>query len=62
MDIKTWYENSDTVVVNIDGAEVALSRQEAESLFVCLGHTLQDLDMVEQAAYTNHSEEEQPDV
>jgi len=59
VDIQTWYEADGTVVMSADGAELHMSRGEAESLFVMLGHTLQDMDTM----MDNYSEDKgkQPD-
>lgn len=57
--MQTYYTAEGTVVLEADGAELHMSRIEAEGLFVTLGHTLQDMDTV----MDNFSEDkgDQPD-
>ena len=42
--MQTWYEADGTVILEVEGNELHMTRQEAEGLFVMLGHTLQDMD------------------
>jgi|TARA_B110000211_G_scaffold111172_1_gene129173 hypothetical protein len=56
---QSYYEADGTVVLEISGGEVAMSRSEAEDLFVMLGHTLQDMDVSD---FTQGDDGEQPDV
>lgn len=58
--INTYYEADQTVVIEVAEAELALSREEAEQLFVVLGHTLMDMDISEQLEQTDSGE--QPDA
>lgn len=57
--MQTWYEADGNVVLEVEGAELHMSREEAESLFVMLGHTLQDQDSI----MDNYAEDkgDQPD-
>lgn len=59
--MKVYYEADSTVVIEIDGGVLAISRQEAEALFVDLGHTLQDMDVTAQE-FDNAETGDQPDV
>ena len=43
--MQTWYTPDGTVVLEVEGAELHMTRLEAENLFVMLGHTLQDQDV-----------------
>ena len=56
---QSYYEADGTVVLEISGGAVAMSRAEAEDLFVMLGHTLQDMDVSD---FTKGDGSEQPDV
>jgi hypothetical protein len=56
---QSYYEADGTVVLEISGGEVAMTRAEAEDLFVMLGHTLQDMDVSE---FTKGDGSEQPYV
>lgn len=42
--INVYWEADGTVVVELEGSAIAMTREEAEVLFVDLGHTLQDMD------------------
>ena len=44
------YHNNKLVLLELDGAGLEISREEAEELFVRLGHTLQDMDVTEDEA------------
>ena len=58
--IDTFYEPNGTVVIAFEDACIELTRQEAELLFVQLGHTLQDQD-VDQGPFDHHGgDDEQP--
>lgn len=59
--ISTFYELDGTVVIHYDGAELALTRQEAELLFVHLGHTLQDQDVTQGPFTHTGTDDDQPD-
>lgn len=59
--ISTFYELDGTVVIHYDGAELALTRQEAELLFVQLGHTLQDQDVMQGPFTHAGTDDDQPD-
>lgn len=59
--MNVYYESDSTVVIEIDGGVLAISRQEAEALFVDLGHVLQDMDVTAKE-FDNAPSGEQPDV
>ena len=44
-EIKVYWEADGTVFVDLDDQRMAMDRQEAEQLFIDLGHTLQDMDI-----------------
>ena len=54
--METWFEADGSIVLSVDGAELHMTREEAESLFVMLGHTLQDHDI-----FDNTPEGDQPE-
>ena len=56
--METWYNEDGAVVLAVEDNELHMSREEAESLFVMLGHTLQDMDL--NGPFDNASEGEQP--
>ena len=43
-DIKVYYDSANNVVLDCEGQELVMSREEAEWLFVDLGHCLKDMD------------------
>ena len=45
--IQIYYDGSGSILVGLGDAAVELSREEAEQLFVDLGHVLQDMDIKE---------------
>jgi len=55
--METWYDEDGTVVLAVEGSELHMSREEAESLFVMLGHTLQDMDANSPFDNTPHGEQ-----
>jgi hypothetical protein len=55
---QSYYEADGTVVLEISGGEVAMTKIEAEELFVMLGHTLQDMYVCE---FGQGDGSEQPD-
>lgn len=59
--ISTFYELDGTVVIDFDGAQLELTRQEAELLFVHLGHTLQDQDIAQGPFTHTGTDDDQPD-
>ena len=44
-DIQVYYDATGAVLIELDGAALELTREEAEQLFVDLGHVLQDMDV-----------------
>ena len=44
--INVYYDADGTVQMECEGLVLEMSRQEAEQLFVDLGHVLQDMDIV----------------
>ena len=44
--IQVVYNGEGNVMLCLDGSGLVLSREEAEALFVDLGHCLQDMDMM----------------
>lgn len=44
--IQVVYNSEGNVMLTLDGAGLVISREEAEALFVDLGHCLQDMDMM----------------
>ena len=56
---QSYYEADGTVVLEISGGVVAMTRAEAEEIFVLLGYTLQDMDVND---FTQDDDGEQPDV
>ena len=47
-DITVYYDSTGSILIELDGAALELTRGEAEQLFVDLGFVLQDLDTIEQ--------------
>ena len=47
--IQVVYNSEGNVMLTLDGAGLVISREEAEALFVDLGHCLQDMDMMDKA-------------
>ena len=47
-DLTVFYDSTGNVLIEFAGAALELTREEAEHLFVDLGHVLQDLDIVTQ--------------
>ena len=43
--MNTYYTAEGSVVLDVGGQELHMTREEAEGLFVMLGHTLQDMDI-----------------
>ena len=58
--MNTYYTAEGNVVLDVDDAELVMTRQEAEGLFVMLGHTLQDMD-VEMYNDESGESDEQPE-
>ena len=46
-DLTVFYDSTGNVLIEFAGAALELTREEAEYLFVDLGHVLQDMDMIE---------------
>ena len=46
-DISVYYDASRNVLIELDGAALEISREEAEQLFVDLGHVLKDMDVID---------------
>ena len=46
-DINVYYDSRGHVLLELDGAGLEITREEAEELFVRLGHTLQDMDVTQ---------------
>ena len=44
VDIQVFYDSTGEVILQCDGQELVMSREEAEVLFVDLGHCLKDMD------------------
>ena len=42
--VNVYYDSRGMILLELDGAGLELTREEAEELFVRLGHTLQDMD------------------
>ena len=59
-DIKVYSTKSNTLIVELDGAALEMTREEAEVLFVDLGHCLQDMDI--QKYDENMETKDQPHV
>ena len=55
--MNTWYEADGTVCFTWGDMEFRMTSEEAQELFVCLGHTLQDMDPFQHAGTGD-----QPDV
>ena len=45
--INVYYDSRGMVLLEFEGAGLELEREEAEELFVRLGHALQDMDVTE---------------
>ena len=45
--INVYYDSRGMVLLEFEGAGLELEREEAEELFVRLGHALQDMDITE---------------
>lgn len=43
--IHVYYVSDNMVVIELDGQMLQMEREEAEKLFVDLGHVLQDMDI-----------------
>ena len=43
--VRVYWEADGTIYLEVDDQRLAMSRQEAEQLFLDLGHTLQDMDV-----------------
>ena len=43
--INVYYDSRGHVLLELDGAGLDITREEAEELFVRLGHALQDMDL-----------------
>ena len=46
--VNVYYDSRGMILLELDGAGLELTREEAEELFVRLGHTLQDMDVANQ--------------
>ena len=46
-DVTVYYDASRNVLIELDGAALEITREEAEQLFVDLGHVLQDMDVID---------------
>ena len=44
-DVVVYYDATGNILIEFAGAALELSREEAEDLFVSIGHVLQDLDV-----------------
>ena len=49
-EITVYYNSTGSILIELDGAALELTRGEAEQLFVDLGFILQDLDVRDQTA------------
>ena len=47
-DIQVYYNASGNVLIELDGAALEISREEAEVLFLDLGYCLKDMDYRDQ--------------
>ena len=45
-DVKVYYDSAGSVLIELGGAALELTRAEAEQLFVDLGHCLQSMDEI----------------
>ena len=45
-DIEVYYDSTNEVMIECGEMTLVLDREEAETLFVRLGHTLHDMDMM----------------
>ena len=43
--VNVYYDSRGMILLELDGAALELTREEAEELFVRMGHTLQDMDV-----------------
>lgn len=59
--MNVYYEANGAVVIEVDGGVLEIPRQEAEALFVDLGHVLQDMDITAKE-FDNAPSGDQPDV
>ena len=48
-DIQVYYNSEGSVLIELHGAALELTRAEAEQLFVDLGHVLQSMDQIPKA-------------
>ena len=46
--INVYYDSRGMVLLEFEGAGLELEREEAEELFVRLGHALQDMDVTQE--------------
>lgn len=44
-DISVYYDSRGMVMIELGGSGLELTREEAENLFVSIGHALQDMDV-----------------
>ena len=53
--ITVYYDSTGSILIELDGAALELTRGEAEQLFVDLGFVLQDLDVQQSKEDDNDS-------
>ena len=46
--VNVYYDSRGMILLELDGAGLEITREEAEELFVRLGHTLQDMDVTQE--------------
>ena len=46
--IQVYYDSTKSILIELDGAALELTREEAEQLFVDIGFVLQDMDLLDQ--------------
>ena len=44
-ELGVYWTSEGHIIIDLDGRQIAMDRFEAESLFVDLGHVLQDMDV-----------------
>ena len=54
-EITVYYDSTGSILIELDGAALELTRGEAEQLFVDLGFVLQDLDVQQENEDQNDS-------